>query len=181
MFFCEFCEITKNIFSYRRPLMAASEPMRLLSAINTIFSYKKVFAATKIQKQPPWVFCKRRFIVRKRLQHCEVFKNTYFEKHMWAAAFKNQHLNDKFTSSRPEVFCENGVPRNFAKFTVKHLCQSLLFNEVAPETLAQVFSCEFCEISKNTFFHRTPLVAASANLPKGGNFWFFFILNVLVS
>ena len=27
--------------------------------------------------------------------------------------------------------------------------------------LAQVFSCEFCEVSKNTFFHRTPLVAAS--------------------
>ena len=37
------------------------------------------------------------------------------------------------------------------------------------EALAQVFSCEFCEISKNTFFHRTPLVVASANLPKGGN------------
>ena len=28
-------------------------------------------------------------------------------------------------------------------------------------TLAQVFSCEFCEISKNTFFHRPSLVAAS--------------------
>ena len=25
---------------------------------------------------------------------------------------------------------------------------------------SQVFSCEFCEISKNTFFNRTPLVAA---------------------
>ena len=29
------------------------------------------------------------------------------------------------------------------------------------ETLAQVFSCGFCEISKNTFFSRTPPVAAS--------------------
>ena len=28
------------------------------------------------------------------------------------------------------------------------------------ETPAQVFSCEFCDFSKNTFFHRTPLVAA---------------------
>ena len=27
--------------------------------------------------------------------------------------------------------------------------------------LAQVFSCEFCKISKNTYFHRTPLGAAS--------------------
>ena len=56
----------------------------------------------------------------------------------------------------------------------KHLCQSLFFNKVAglriflysdciqentqacnfikKETLAQVFSCEFCEISKNNFF-----------------------------
>ena len=25
-----------------------------------------------------------------------------------------------------------------------------------------MFSCEFCEISKKTFFYRTPLVAASA-------------------
>ena len=29
------------------------------------------------------------------------------------------------------------------------------------ETLAQVFSFEFCEIFKNTFFYRTSLVAAS--------------------
>ena len=28
--------------------------------------------------------------------------------------------------------------------------------------MTQVFSYEFCEISKNTFFHRTPPVAASA-------------------
>ena len=32
----------------------------------------------------------------------------------------------------------------------------------SPEnTCALVFSCEFCEISKNTFYYRTPLVAAS--------------------
>ena len=57
-----------------------------------------------------------------------------------------------------------GVLRNFAKFTGKHLCQSLFFNKVAglkKETLGQVFSCEFYEISKNTFSYRTPLVAAS--------------------
>ena len=34
-------------------------------------------------------------------------------------------------------------------------------NFIKKETLAQVFSCEFCKISKNTFFHRTPSVAAS--------------------
>ena len=52
-----------------------------------------------------------------------------------------------------------GILRNFAKFTGKHLCQSLIFNKVAglipvilleKETLTQVFSCKVCEISKNT-------------------------------
>ena len=54
-----------------------------------------------------------------------------------------------------------GVLENIAKFTGKHLCQSLFFNKVVglrdatllkKETLAQVFSCEVCEIFKNTFF-----------------------------
>ena len=43
-----------------------------------------------------------------------------------------------------------GVLRNFTKFTGKHICQSLFFNK--KETLAQVLSCEFCEIFKNNFF-----------------------------
>ena len=33
-------------------------------------------------------------------------------------------------------------------------------NIIKKETLAQVLSCEFCEISKNTFFYRTHPVAA---------------------
>ena len=70
----------------------------------------------------------------------------------------------KFRSSRPEVFCKKGVLKNFAKFTWKYLCQSLFFNKVAKkETLSQLFSCKFCRIVKNTFFHRIPLVAASAS------------------
>ena len=34
-------------------------------------------------------------------------------------------------------------------------------NFIKKETLAQVFSFEFCEISKNTFSYRTPLVGGS--------------------
>ena len=34
-------------------------------------------------------------------------------------------------------------------------------NFIKKESLTQVFSCEFCEISKNNFFYRTPPVAAS--------------------
>ena len=65
---------------------------------------------------------------------------------------------------------KKGVLRNFAKFTRKHLRQSLFFNKVAgpaalfkKETLVQVFACEFCEISKN-IFHRAPLGDCFCNL-----------------
>ena len=63
----------------------------------------------------------------------------------------------KWKSTR-RVFCKKGVLRNFAKFTGRHLCQSLLIKK---ETLAQMFSYEFYEISKNTFSYRTPPVTAS--------------------
>ena len=61
-------------------------------------------------------------------------------------------------SSHPEVPCEKGVLRILTKFTRKHLHQSLFFKK---ETLVQVFSCQFCDISINAFSYRTPLVAAS--------------------
>ena len=71
-------------------------------------------------------------------------------------------------SSRQEVFCKKAVLKNFSKFTRKHLYQGLFFNKVAGlrpatllKTLAQVFSCEFWKISKNTFFYKTPPVGAS--------------------
>ena len=85
-------------------------------------------------------------------------------------------LSLTFRMSRPEMFCKKGVFRNFTKFTEKHLYQSLFFNKVTglgqqlwlearnfieKETLVQMFFCEFCEISQNTFLYRTPLVAAS--------------------
>ena len=75
-------------------------------------------------------------------------------------------FHDLYRRSHLEVFCKKGVLRNFAKFTGKDQRQSLfliklqesLFNK---EILTYVISCEFCEISKNTFCYRTPLVAAS--------------------
>ena len=55
-------------------------------------------------------------------------------------------INVQISHQRCSV--KKGVLRNFAKFTGKHLCQSL-------------WICEFCDISTNTFSYRTPLVAAS--------------------
>ena len=48
-----------------------------------------------------------------------------------------------------------------ASFLLTELLLPQACNFIKKETLAQVFSCEFCKISKNIFFYRTPLVAAS--------------------
>ena len=89
----------------------------------------------------------------------------------WKDADKCLHI-PLSKSSRPEVFCKKDVLRNFAKFTGKNLYQSFFINKVAvltPVTLlkktpAHVFSCEFCEISKNTISYRTPPMAASREI-----------------
>ena len=64
-------------------------------------------------------------------------------------------------SSHQRCSVRKSVLRNFTKFTGKHLCQSLFFNKVKKEMLAQVFSCDFCEISNNTFFTEHLWKAAS--------------------
>ena len=68
-----------------------------------------------------------------------------------------------------EVFCKKGVLKNFAKFTGKQLCQSLFSNKdllhfIRKDTLAQVFSCEFCKNFKNTIFYRTTPVTACVDM-----------------
>ena len=71
-------------------------------------------------------------------------------------------LSILFRNSQQRCSVRKGVLRNLAKFTEKHLYQSLFYEKVAGlpeacnfikiETLAQVFPCEFCEVSKNTYF-----------------------------
>ena len=63
-------------------------------------------------------------------------------------------------------YVKQGVLRNFAKFTVKHVWWSFFFNKIAglraeKETLTQVFYFDVCETFKNNFFYRAPPVAAS--------------------
>ena len=52
------------------------------------------------------------------------------------------------------------------------MCQSLFFDKIAgnvikKETLAQLFSCEFCEISKSIFF--TEHLRTAASTPDADN------------
>ena len=64
-------------------------------------------------------------------------------------------------SSRLEVFCRKDFLRHFAKFTGKHLCQSLCFNKVAdlrPATLLKkrfwhrCFPVNFAKFLRTTLF-----------------------------
>ena len=81
------------------------------------------------------------------------------------------HLTSSFRSEDTEAVVQRcsvrkSVLRNFVKFTAKHLCQSPFFNKVfiKKEILAQVFSWEFCEISKNTFFAELLWTTASEDI-----------------
>ena len=66
-------------------------------------------------------------------------KKTFFKMRLPAKIHITSTLNSqdreitvtKHRSIRPEVFGKKGVLRNFAKFTGKYLCQSLVLNKVA--------------------------------------------------
>ena len=67
----------------------------------------------------------------------------------------------------PEVFCQK-VFLKISQNSQENTCARVFFliklqalGFIKKETLALVFSCKFCEISKNTFIYRTLLVAAS--------------------
>ena len=79
--------------------------------------------------------------------------------------YQISELNSE-TSTAGFLSVKKDVRNNLAKLSGTHLCQSFFFNKVADlrfssyrppnfikrETLTQVFSCEFYEFSKNTFF-----------------------------
>ena len=83
---------------------------------------------------------------------------------------KSHVFNLLYHQKQPlDVFCKKVVLKNFVQFTGKHLYQSLFFNKVAcvasnfikKETRSQVFSCEFCEIFKKTYFEEHLQTATS--------------------
>ena len=89
---------------------------------------------------------------------------------------KNQSISKSLRSSHWRCSVRKGVLRNVVKFTEKHLWQSLFFNKFAglcnfikKETLPQVFFCEFCDISKNTFYTEHLWVTASDHCVKYRN------------
>ena len=71
-----------------------------------------------------------------------------------------------FRSSCMQMFFKTSLIRNFTIFTGKSYGLQLYFNLVPKETSTQAFSCQYCKIITNNFFHRTPPVAAFVSLIK---------------
>ena len=80
--------------------------------------------------------------MRKQLTALDMVLNTPLS-HKLSTYYYNAGVckdpND-YRSSRPEVLCKKGVPKNFAKFTGKHLLrQSLFLNKVSGLRQSLVF------------------------------------------
>ena len=75
-------------------------------------------------------------------------------------------------SSRLEVFCKKGVLRNFAKFTGKHLCQSLLsVAGLGPATSLKKRLWHRCFPMNFAKFLKTPLLTEKPLVTTSGDFF----------
>ena len=88
-------------------------------------------------------------------EYCKVFKKSFF-------------IQNTSRSKCLQVFFKIGVLKRFANFAGEHLCWRFFLKNLQAEGLqlylkgsTKVFSCEVCEIFKNTFFCRRPPVTAS--------------------
>ena len=113
MFSWKFCEISKNIFSYRTFSVAASVNYPNSYMIVLYFIYYK-----KILRTGPVLF------------------SIYLPKSNKAFLCNLSKLGSRsifylHKSSCLEMFCSKVVLQNFAKLIGKHICQSLFFNKVA--------------------------------------------------
>ena len=99
-------------------------------------------------------------------ENCELFlfplvPLSYNAHHLW---LEFQSVKSSNLKQPPEVFYIKGVVKNFAKFTGKHLGQSLLFNKVAGLRSATLlkkrlwhrcFSVNFVKFLRTPFLQNT--------------------------
>ena len=103
------------------------------------------------------------FLKIKSLQKPEAVAQRCFVKKVFLKISQNSQENS-YASVSFLIKLQAWGSCNFIKKETLSEVFSCEFCELTP---AQVFPCKLCEISKNTFFHRTPPVAASKKL-----FWF---------
>ena len=114
----EICNFSKNTFFTEKlqwlllRFNSCFQKLVGLSAINTCSAAKKYLLQRKVRRSH------RRYSVKKELQ-------LYQKKAPVLRIYKNTR------NSHQRCFIIKGVLINFAKFTGKHLCQSLFLNKVA--------------------------------------------------
>ena len=85
------------------------------------------------------------------------------------------HKSIRLVRTIPEVVVRRcSVKKEFLKILQNSQENTCARVSIKKETLAQVFSCEYCEISKNTFSYRAPPVAAST-IPVECNSFLLFL------
>ena len=106
------------------------------------------------------------------MQHQILFKHTFWSNYHLPNFFWNfWRQTDWYSRKKVNIWTPSGY---FPFFMLKWNKQEIFKRRhekdqkqsphpatLLKKTLPQVFSCEFCEISKNTFFNRTPPVAVS--------------------
>ena len=99
---------------------------------------KTIYCSEKSERATICILLKKTCnLIRKRLQYCEVYNNT--------------------RSSHQRCSKTKGVIINLAKFTGKHLCQSLFLNKVAGlrPMICQGLSAIFIITKLQHFYHKT--------------------------
>ena len=133
MFSCEYREIFKNIFFHRTPPEVVYGCTVKWNKLN---SFNEMICETPNRLE----WCNNYYVgfmgSVSKWSHWTKLSFKSLRHHCWKIPKIINNLC-KNKSSRPEVFCK-------LKKRHWHRC----------------FFCEFCEISKNTFFYRTPPVAA---------------------
>ena len=138
---CEFCKISKKIFFYRTPPVAAS------ASIPSIF-----------ELPVPWN-CSARIT-------CKKWSNTQL---YFAVVLKEcRKLAKRAKSSYRRCSVKKGALKDFTNFTGEHLSWSFFLIKL--QALTQLFSSEICEIFKNTYSeeHLSPAASKERQKPK---FW----------
>ena len=115
------------------------------------------------------------------LQHQISFKHIFLSNYHLSNFFwylwrqTNRYSSKKVNTWTPSgyfpffisFFCWNEINKKLQEKTRERSeAVASAWKFIKKETVPQVFSCEFCEISKNTFSNRTPPVAASERWKK---------------
>ena len=112
-------------------------------------------ASLKLDHELRWFSCDFLKILEAYSDNCETSKMQPFEK-----IVKDRKPLTIFTKDSILDVCQD------SEYASEYLKQFLTLswqrsNFIKKETLAQVLLCEFCEISKNSFFYTKPPAAAS--------------------